>query len=884
MTDTDVNAYSQKDPESGFVWPSPAYFQLPNTETTVAPEPCVIDLLNGAQLTGRMVRLLSNEAQVEIQPAGVSGIQSIGYAEFARLTLTRPVVLRKREALGNAQPGIQLPDSYRQSFVIDYQSGGTFVGETVGFAPENDGLFLFLPEIEGRVVRCFVPKVVTQEFRIGELIGDILIEQKIASPEQVAAAFKEQRKLRAQRLGELLTEKQVVTPEALSAAIRHTAARPILRLGQALTALGLLSETELERALEQQKGQRKKPLGEILIDMGAVDRDTVRMVMAHKLGIPYVNLREFKVPRGVLALVPAALAWRHNILPIYKSDKELVIAVSDPTCMPFIGELRFVTGLAVIPAIADEQALKESISHCYSQSGEPVNQTADMDQSRDKPDNLAFYLSAGAEADETSDRDQSKDKTDKFAFYFPAGAEVNETSDRDQSKDKPDNLAFYRSAAIEAKADDLRAQLEAEGTNTEIMEDSVSESDDTLVTFVNKMMLDAHEQQASDIHVETYPGEKNIRVRFRKDGLMVDYMELPPKFRNAMLARIKMMARLDISKMHEPQDGRIDFKRFGPAGIELRVATMPTSNGLEDVVMRILAAVEPVHIDRLGMEQKELAELKQMLAKPNGLILVCGPAGSGKTTTLHSALSCINTPERKIWTAEDPIEITQQGLRQVQVDPNTGLTFAGALRSFLRLDPDVIMVGEMRDAETATIGLDAALAGHLVLSTLNTNGKVEGVVRLLDMGADPFRFADALLCVLSQRLARRLCPECTKPYAPSADEVHALAEEYCRQTHLDPATEAARWRGTFGKDGQQPVLYAARGCPACGQTGYKGRLGIHELLVASPSIKQQIQSRAPMADIVDGAVNAGMRTLRQHGIEKVLRGETDLHQVRAVCA
>ncbi len=832
MTDTDTNELDSGIPQREFVWPSPPYFELPSSDTTSAPEQCVIDLLNGTQLRGRMVRVMPDEALVEIQPVHAPEIQSIGFAEFRRLTLPRPVIIRKHEGLPGAQAGVLLPEPNFQSFVIDYQNGETFVGDTAGFVSEDRGLFLFLPDTEGTILRCFIPKAAINDFRIGELLGTILVEQKIASSEQIEAALVEQRKLRAQRLGELLTEQQVLTAEELSAAIQHTRARPILRLGEALTELGLVTEKELNNALEKQKLQRKKPLGELLIEMGVVDRDTIRKVMVHKLGIPFVNLREFKVPRDVSPLVPANMVWRNGILPIYKTDKELVIAVSDPISMPFVTELRFLTGLQVIPVIADEEALREAMHQCYGESTEPVLQTVAMDR----------------------------------------------------SKDRPDDLAFYHSAALEANADDLLAKLESEGTDLEVAEDAVNESDNTLVKFVNKIVLDAHAQQASDIHVETYPGKKNIRIRFRKDGIMVDYMELPPKFRNAILSRIKIMSQLDISDRRKPQDGRIDFKRFGPARIELRVSTIPTANGLEDVVMRILATVKPVPIDRLGLEPAELAGLKQMLIKPHGLILICGPTGCGKTTTLHSALSYINTPERKIWTAEDPIEITQQGLRQVQVNPKIGWTFAGALRSFLRLDPDVIMVGEMRDAETAKIGLEASLTGHLVLSTLHTNSAVESVVRLLDMGADPFQFADALLGVLAQRLARRLCPDCKTAYAPAADELLVLAHEYCLGTPLDPAAEADRWRSRFGEGKQQLVLYSAKGCTACGQAGYKGRLGIHELFVAHPAIKRQIQSKAFASDILDAAVVAGMRTLKQNGMEKALRGETDMRQVRAVCA
>ena len=870
MTKTNLNTLQTGISEHRFVWPSPPYFDLPANDPTSAPEQCVIDLLNGTHLSGRLVRVLPDETLVEIRAEQAPKNQTIGFAAFRRLTLPRPMAIRKHEGLPGAAAGVYLPEEKFQSFVIDYHNGETFVGETAGFVSESHGLFLFVPDTEDTVLRCFIPQAALQDFRIGDLIGAILVEKKIASAAQIDAALEEQRKLRAQKLGELLTERQVVTPEELSKSIRHTSTRPILRLGETLIEMGLLTEAELQDALEQQKGQRRKPLGELLIEMGAVDRDTVRMVMAHKIGIPFVNLREFKVQRDVLPLVPASMVWRHGILPIHKTDRELVIAMSDPTSMPFATELRFLTGLQVVPAIAEEEALKEAIGQSYGEKTEPVVHAAEMERSMDKSDNLAFYHSALKES--------------VYQSFGENTESVIHAVEMEQSKDKPDNPAYYQWPALEPSPDDLMGMLEEKNSGFEVVEDSVNDSDNVLIDIVNKIIVDALAQQASDIHVETYPGKKNIRIRFRKDGVMADYMELPPKFRSALLSRIKTMGQVDSADRRKPQDGRIDFKRFGPAQAELRVSTIPTANGLEDAVMSIVAAAAPLAIDALGLEPKELAQLKQLLLKPLGLILVCGPAGSGRTTTLHSALSCINTPERKIWTAEDPIEITQQGLRQVQIDPRTGWTFAEALRSFLRLDPDVIMLGEMQDEETLKLGLEAALTGHLVLSTLRADDAVESVVRLLDMGADPFQTADALLGVLAQRFARRLCPACRTPYAPSADEFHALAQEYCTGTSLDPGAEVERWKNSFGAEDRQLTLYAAKGCTECGQTGYKGRLGIHELLAAQPAIKRQIRSKASAGDILDAALAAGMRTLKQNGMEKMLRGETDMQQVRAVCA
>ena len=297
--------------------------------------------------------------------------------------------------------------------------------------------------------------------------------------------------------------------------------------------------------------------------------------------------------------------------------------------------------------------------------------------------------------------------------------------------------------------------------------------DNELVKLVNKIIVDAYHQGASDIHIEPFPGKAKTEVRFRKDGTLVHYISVPASYRNALIARLKIMCDLDISEKRKPQDGKIKFRKFGPLDIELRVATVPSAGGVEDIVMRILAAGEPIPLEKLGLSARNFKNVKDTVTKPYGLFFVCGPTGSGKTTTLHSVLGYLNTPETKIWTAEDPVEITQKGLRQVQMNPKAGLNFATAMRAFLRADPDIIMVGEMRDKETTAIGIEASLTGHLVFATLHTNSAPESVIRLLDMGMDPFNFADALLGVLAQRLAKRLCAKCKTPHVPSKEELKA---------------------------------------------------------------------------------------------------------------
>ncbi|CAN7183859.1 GspE/PulE family protein [Pseudoduganella sp. LjRoot289] len=421
----------------------------------------------------------------------------------------------------------------------------------------------------------------------------------------------------------------------------------------------------------------------------------------------------------------------------------------------------------------------------------------------------------------------------------------------------------------------------------------VSEAvENELVKLVNKIIVDAYRQGVSDIHIEPLPGKGKTGIRFRKDGTLMPYIEIPASYRSALVARVKIMCDLDISEKRKPQDGKIKFKKYGPLDIELRVATIPSSGGVEDIVMRILAAGEPIPLDKLGVLPFNLDRLRATVEKPYGLFFVCGPTGSGKTTTLHSVLSYLNTPDTKIWTAEDPVEITQKGLRQVQVNRKAGMDFATVMRAFLRADPDIIMVGEMRDKETVGMGIEASLTGHLVLATLHTNSAPESIVRLLDMGMDPFNFADALLGILAQRLAKRLCSTCKQAYQPSEAELELLLTEFCEEllntesfkkdAKAGRAAVLAGWRERYtDKDGKF-TLYRAVGCDECNR-GYRGRVGLHELMIGSDKVKKLLQEHARVAQLLAAALEDGMLTLKMDGIEKVLLGITDIKMVRAVC-
>ena len=425
-----------------------------------------------------------------------------------------------------------------------------------------------------------------------------------------------------------------------------------------------------------------------------------------------------------------------------------------------------------------------------------------------------------------------------------------------------------------AEIDDILSQLQVESEEVEEAESGVGEEDSAVVQLVNKIIMDAYNRNASDIHIEPYPGKQNTQVRIRVDGSCTVYQTIPFSYKNAVVSRIKIMSDLDIAERRLPQDGKIKFKKYGGKDIELRVATIPTQGGLEDVVMRILAAGEPIPLVKMGFSKRNYKNFISVVTKPYGLIFVCGPTGSGKTTTLHSALSFINKTETKIWTAEDPVEITQRGLRQVQVKPKIGFDFAAAMRAFLRADPDVIMVGEMRDKETTSIGIEASLTGHLVFSTLHTNSAPESITRLLDMGMDPFNFADAILCILAQRLVRTLCSTCKRKYHPSKEEYDELVREYGEEDFKNNLNIAYT---------DELELYKPEGCDVCGNTGYKGRMGIHELLMGTDVMKKLIQTKAPMEQLRGQAIADGMTTLKQDGIEKILEGYCDLLEVRKVC-
>jgi len=647
-----------------------------------------------------------------------------------------------------------------------------------------------------------------------------------------------------------------------SSAIKKEQIGPLI--GKTLVEQKILTDGDLERALERQRQLRSQKIGDILAEQKVISREQLHQALERERGIPVIKLGDALVRLKLLTEDELRIALdvqRENrkkplgeiLLDLGLLSKEqLARAMAQKLGIPMVDLSRFQIDPAVLRVLPEELVRKSKIVPlCYDRGQLVVAMVDPLDQ---QPlERVRFYTQA------------------LVAPVMATGEDIRRTL-----------ATYFGSVAEEQDVGKIAEQLQAEvAPETEKTDALIADTDNTLVRLVNKMILDAHSSGASDIHIEANAGKTSVVIRFRKDGELSEYLRLPYNFRNAAVSRLKIMAGMDISEHRRAQDGRINFARFGPANVELRVVTVPTQDGLEDLVLRLLAAGEPLPITRLGLREPVLGSLRALLEKPYGLVLVVGPTGSGKTTTLHSLVAVLNVPGTKIWTAENPIEITQAGLRQVQVNAKIGWDFATIMRTFLRADPDIIMVGEMRDKETAAIAVEASLTGHLVFSTLHTNSAAETVVRLLDMGIDPFSFTDSLLGVLAQRLTRRLCSDCKQSQPASQRELESLAEEYCFGTALQPAAVLGEWRERFA---ERLNLCQAAGCEKCLNTGYRGRMGLHELFVATPDIREMMLRRAPASELRAASLRDGMRTLKQDGIEKLLAGLTDLHEVRAAAS
>ncbi len=645
-------------------------------------------------------------------------------------------------------------------------------------------------------------------------------------------------------LGYHLIRSDMVSPSTIDRALEEQKKRREISTADALGHVTVSTPEDLQARLGDIGRFSPVRLGDILINQGLVSRDQMVDALGRMHGGKRNMLGQILVEMGAL------------------THEQLTLAVADQLNIPVVALAGFSIQPDVLNLVPREYAVEHQIL--------PLLLTDKV---------LVVAVESPLDAEHL---DKLRFSTQKqIVPVIASAADLHHRIEQEYAQLR----GSTSSRSIEEELDLLSQQLiqEASQPNRPLTTRQVSDEDTLVVRLVNKMIADAQKMGASDIHIEAYPEQQPTVIRFRVDGDLTIYLKVPHVLRSALLSRIKIMANLDISEHRMPQDGKIDFSRFAPTKLELRVAVLPTTNGLEDIVMRLLASSKPIPLDQLGMAPELVDSLRKMVHRNYGLILVCGPTGSGKTTTLHSLLAEVNTTETKIWTAEDPVEITHQGLRQIQMQPRIGLTFAAAMRAFLRADPDIIMVGEMRDSETTHIAIEASLTGHLVMSTLHTNSAPESVIRMLDMGLDPFNFADALIGVLSQRLARRLCKDCKQPVANPEGELVQIAQDYCKDSDGDPEDLLSQWRPRYAAGGDR-VLYRAVGCSRCAQTGYKGRVGIYELMSATPAIKKLIQTRAPVDRLFHLAIQEGMLKLQQYGIQKVLDGVTDLRSVRGACA
>jgi type II secretory ATPase GspE/PulE/Tfp pilus assembly ATPase PilB-like protein len=814
-----------------FLWPTPPFASYPKPTEQTETLPCQLVTGPDNKVTaGRLTFFVPDLGVAHLQMPPARTTVPMPFEQFVALIVTTP--LHPLPPSPNDPHAKLLEQRTRTTWKLKKTMGGSLKGETVGHVENDIGLFLFPPcDEEGGVRRMFVPKSAYLAFEVGPKIGEVLVQQQQATEAQITAAMGLQEEIRSKKLGDILVTKQIVAPDALIEAIERQHKMPLVRIGEALLSLGMVTEAQLQEALQQQAQDRSVPLGEVLVRMAIVSRQDLQTALARKMGYPVVDLDAFPCEAEALRRVPYAVASRLRVMPLLVRDGKLIVALDDPSRRQALDEIEFNAEAKVVPVLARGRSIEALLHTAYDKIGSATKDT--------------------------------KSELSAITYDMPVIATTTDMLVETLEKE-----------GLQADGGDARH------------DQAIEQSDNSLVKLLNNMIIEAHKDGVSDIHIESYPGKEKIRVRFRKDGILRTYIELPSNYRNAIIARVKIMCDLDISERRKPQDGKINFAKFSPQHkIELRVATIPTNGGLEDVVLRILASARPIPVNMLGLSERNFQALLQACERPYGLVLCVGPTGSGKTTTLHSALSHINVPERKIWTAEDPVEITQPGLRQVQINPKIEWTFAKALRAFLRADPDVIMLGEIRDAETGAMAIEASLTGHLVLSTLHTNSAPETVTRLLDMGMDPFNFGDSLLAVLAQRLVRKACPACRTSRPATAEEIDERLGDHMNAFGEDPPETRdavlAGWKARHAGEDGRLVFRKSAGCERCDQSGFRGRAGVHEMLVVSREIRRMIQNGARAEALQHAAMQEGMRTLRQDGIEKVWAGLTTMEEVRS---
>jgi type IV pilus assembly protein PilB len=619
------------------------------------------------------------------------------------------------------------------------------------------------------------------------------------------------------------------------------------RVGRLLVGAKLLTDEQLHQALLTQKKEGGR-FGEVLVQLGFVSEDQIARFFSQQWGVPLVDLTKVEIDPLVTKLIPAEMVRKHLVLPIKRVGTTISLAMLDPTDVFAIEDIKFITGYNIEPIVATEAALIEKIEKLYEKG---VNTLVRLDRNYDKPATEGALIPRPPMKGSTSIATKGgalETKSRAVSYVPPTGPELlaNEGVDDFQV------TSFEDLDMVVGDAMDAVSVVEEQRD-----ESGLKEVEAPIVKLVNGLLVNAIKLGASDIHIE--PFETQFRVRFRVDGVLKTAMNLPVKIKNAVTSRVKIMSKLDIAERRLPQDGRIKLKFGKTKEVDFRVSTIPCLFG-EKVVLRILDKGSlSLDMTHLGFEQSAMKDFTDAIAAPYGMVLVTGPTGSGKTTTLYSALSNINTQEVNIMTAEDPVEYNLLGINQVQMKEEIGLNFASALRSFLRQDPDIIMVGEVRDYETAEIGVKAALTGHLVLSTIHTNDAPSTINRLLNMGIEPFLVASSVILIVAQRLARKICLKCKEKDTVSPD--------------------ALLRAGFLEEEVNSFSVYKGKGCEVCNQTGYKGRVALYEVMPIRETLRELILQGASADELKREAVNGGMKTLRMSGLQKVKEGMTTLEEV-----
>jgi len=605
-----------------------------------------------------------------------------------------------------------------------------------------------------------------------------------------------------------------------------------VKLGDLLLKQKLITPDQLEKALKLQREEGGK-IGEALVRVGAVSEGDITETLSQQFGVPSIDLAHFEIDPAIIKVVPGEVARKYGVLPVNKTGATLTIAMGDPTNVFAMDDIKFMTGYNVEPVVASEIALRKAIDKHY---GTPRSVVL---KERAKPGSVSGSLSSNESLDDVM-------ASSALTMDDMASVGLGE-------------LNMDEITGIDAGAD-VDVVKGEEGQEIDLTDLTKSSESAPIIKVSNLILIEALKAGASDIHIEPY--EKEFRVRFRVDGILHNIMALPMRTRDPLISRMKIMAKLDISEKRLPQDGRIKIRlrvEERSRDLDLRVSSVPTHFG-EKVVMRLLDKSKlQLDMTQLGFDQEPLRRFKDAIDRPYGIVLVTGPTGSGKTNTLYSAIAALNDPTVNIMTAEDPIEFNLAGINQVQMKEQIGLTFASALRSFLRQDPDIILVGEIRDFETAEIAVKAALTGHLVLSTLHTNDAPSTINRLMNMGIEPFLVATSVNCICAQRLVRRICTQCT-------EEVETPPQMLMQVGFAPDEVKSLK-------------IKRGRGCERCNNTGYKGRLGLFEVLAFTDEIRDMILSGASSIELKRKAIEEGMVSLRMAGLQKIKDGSTTLDEV-----